>query len=163
MKFLYQSIYALCVFGGAMLARPLGISGVAVAVLAATIVAYALMAHLSLRLTGTRWRPFVASQLPAAAICSAVAAAGVPASIGLRAAGAGALVVCVVTLAIAGVAALVAVFALPLRYQHPVVAANLAAVRSYGLKRLGVFSFRPDAGTAVSSLSIVRRLRRRVE
>ena len=157
-KFLYQSIYALCVFGGAMLARSRGISGVAVAVLGATVVAYLLMAHLSLRLTHTGWRPFLHAQLPAIAICSVVAAAGILVASLLRAAGAGALAVCVVTLMCASAVAVVAAFAFPSRYQNQSVVEGLVAVRSYGFEQLVALRCRCAADMRVAGSSIARVL-----
>ncbi len=131
-KFFYQTIYAVLVVGGAMLARSRGISGVALAVLVATVVAYLLMAHLSLRLTHTRWRPFVYAQLPAMAISSVVACSGIAVASLLRAAEAGPLAVCGGTICAASAAGLVALFVLPIRYHDATVAAAMVAAKKYG-------------------------------
>jgi O-antigen/teichoic acid export membrane protein len=162
MKFFYQSIYAACVFGGALLARSRGISGVALAVLGATLVAYVLLAHLSLRLTHTGWRPFIQAQLPAAAVCAAVAAAGVPVAMLLRAAGAAPLTVCLATLAVTCPAAVVAIFAFPVRYQNRTVAEGLLTVRMHAHAQLAVLRSHWGAGVRGLRSSIARRLLRRV-
>ena len=71
-KFLYHSIYAFCVLGGAFVGSRWGVSGVAAGVAWATAVGYLLMAHLSLRLIGAEWRPFFAAQWPGVAVSFAV-------------------------------------------------------------------------------------------
>jgi O-antigen/teichoic acid export membrane protein len=161
-KFLYQSVYALCVFGGATLARSWGISGVAFAVLVATLVAYLLMAHLSLRLTHTDWRAFLLAQLPATAICSAVGVAGILVATLLRAGGVGPLAVCAVTLMAASAAGILAVFALPTRYQNATVAAGLVAVKTYGLDQMVVLRCRGLTDMRVATSSLARALLRRL-
>jgi PST family polysaccharide transporter len=68
-----QGVYALAVLGGAWLGqRAGGLAGVALGVLAAITLNFVLMAALSLRLTGMRWRAFLAAHLPALALTLAV-------------------------------------------------------------------------------------------
>ncbi len=93
-----------------MLARAHRIGGVAVAVLIATVVAYLLMAHLSLRLTDTGWPAFLAAQLPGVAMSAAAGGAGLASAVTLRAAGMPPLVVCVGTGAMSSIVAVAAAF-----------------------------------------------------
>ncbi len=53
-----QAIYALCVVGGAAVGQRWGLTGVAAGVLVALTVNAAMMAQLSLKLTGMRWQMF---------------------------------------------------------------------------------------------------------
>ena len=53
-----QAIYALCVVGGAAVGQRWGLTGVAAGVLVALMVNAAMMAQLSLKLTGMRWQMF---------------------------------------------------------------------------------------------------------
>jgi len=77
-KFLYHTIYAASVLGGAFVGRHWGIAGVAAAVTAATAIGYVLMSHLSLRLTKASWPTFFAAHLPGIALACAAAAIGLP-------------------------------------------------------------------------------------
>ncbi len=59
-----QAVFAIAVFGAAAIGQAWGLSGVAVGVLIALGANFALMAHLSLRLTGMRWMDFGMAHLP---------------------------------------------------------------------------------------------------
>jgi O-antigen/teichoic acid export membrane protein len=112
-KFLYHSIYACCVLGGAFVGSRWGVSGVAAGVAWATAVGYLLMARLSLRLTGAEWRPFFAAQWPGVAVSFAVAVVGVPVAALMRVAELGPLEVLTGTFLSCGAAAVAVLFAAP--------------------------------------------------
>lgn len=115
-KFFYQAIYAFAVFAGAYACRGWNIVGVASAVLGSTALVYLLMAHVSLRLTHSGWRPFFRAQLPGLAVSAAVVAIALPAAIALRAAGAPPLIVLGGTLTAAAAAAAATALTLPRRW-----------------------------------------------
>ena len=60
-----KAVYAALVIGGAWLAQPLGIAGVALAVVVALMAIYVLSAQLNLRLVRLDWRSFLAAHTPA--------------------------------------------------------------------------------------------------
>jgi len=63
-----QAAFAGAVFAGALIGQLWGIRGVAIGVVAAIGSNFLLMAQLSLRLSGMRWREFAAAQLPGLAL-----------------------------------------------------------------------------------------------
>jgi O-antigen/teichoic acid export membrane protein len=67
-----QGIYAVAVVTGAWAGHHWGLAGVAVGVLAAIAINFALMAQLSLGLTGMRWSEFGAAHVPALALTAVV-------------------------------------------------------------------------------------------
>ena len=69
-----QAVYALAVVVGAWIGQHWGLAGVALGVLAALAINFALMAQLSLRLTGVRWSELGAAHLPALALTVALGA-----------------------------------------------------------------------------------------
>jgi PST family polysaccharide transporter len=69
-----QAAYAGAVVAGSLFGQVWGLGGVALGVLAAITANFALMAHLSLRLTGMRWSEFGAAHLPAVALATAIGA-----------------------------------------------------------------------------------------
>jgi PST family polysaccharide transporter len=69
-----QAVYALAVVAGAWVGQRWGLAGVALGVLAALAANFALMAQLSLRLTGMRWSELGAAHLPALALTVALGA-----------------------------------------------------------------------------------------
>jgi O-antigen/teichoic acid export membrane protein len=60
-----QAVYALMVVTGALIGQLWGVAGVAVGVLVALFIFFALMAQLSVRLTSIRWRDYLAAHVPA--------------------------------------------------------------------------------------------------
>lgn len=79
-----QGVYAGLVIGGAWIGQQAGIEGVAVAVLVAVTVNFALMAHLSVRLVDSGWRQFGLAHVPGALLAAVMAGASLPAGIVLR-------------------------------------------------------------------------------
>jgi O-antigen/teichoic acid export membrane protein len=69
-----QAVYAGAVVAGSWVGQFWGLGGMAFGVLGAITANFALMAHLSLRLTGMRWSEYGAAHLPAIALSSAIGA-----------------------------------------------------------------------------------------
>ncbi len=65
-----QWIYAFSIFGGSWIGQHWGINGVAIAVLLAIIINFALMAHLSLIITKLSLQNFLISHIPAIALAA---------------------------------------------------------------------------------------------
>jgi PST family polysaccharide transporter len=70
-----QAIYAGAILTGSLIGQLWGVDGVALGVVAAITLNFALMAQLSLRLTGMRWAEFGAAHLPGLALAVALGAA----------------------------------------------------------------------------------------
>jgi PST family polysaccharide transporter len=70
-----QAVYAALVVVGAILGSRWGVTGVAWGVVIAIALMYVMMARLSLRIAGLRWRDFFAAQLPGVALGGLVGAA----------------------------------------------------------------------------------------
>lgn len=132
-KFVYLSLYAASVFGGAYLGRHSGITGVSVGVLAAFYVAYVLMARLSLRLIECSWRKFFEAQRPGLVVSAGVAAIGVPLAAALRALDWPALAVLASTAVVCGVVWVGAVLSLPRRWLSDTQLSILATARASAL------------------------------
>jgi PST family polysaccharide transporter len=115
-KCLYQTLYFICVLGGAFVGARWSITGVAVGVLAATIVGYLLMARLSLKLTDTGWWPFLLAQLPGLAVAASTVAVGMPAAVVLRGDGLPPLAVLAGVSLAAGITAAATALVLPARW-----------------------------------------------
>jgi PST family polysaccharide transporter len=130
-KFLYHSMYALCVLGGAFVGSRWGVSGVAAGVAWATAVGYLLMAHLSLRLTGTGWRPFFQAQLPGVAVSCAAAGVGVPVAAMLRVAELGPLAVLAGTGTACGAAVMAVALVAPIGWLSASVREIIESVKKY--------------------------------
>jgi O-antigen/teichoic acid export membrane protein len=112
-KFRRHAIYAVCVFVGSYIGARWGIVGVALGVVFATIVMYLLMAQLTNRLVGARWKQYLLCQLPGAILGASVLAVALPITILLRAAQLPALLVLPCSLIAAAVAAVVTGALLP--------------------------------------------------
>jgi PST family polysaccharide transporter len=67
-----QAVFAGAVVAGSLIGQLWGVDGVALGVVAAIALNFALMAQLSLRLTGLRWADFGAAHLPAFALSAAL-------------------------------------------------------------------------------------------
>ena len=100
-----QSLYAALVVAGAIVGSRWGVTGVAWGVVVSIAWMYLMMARLSLRITGLRWRDFLVAQLPGAALGALVGAAAWTAGAVLAPRGIGPLAIFGVQ-TIAGVAAL---------------------------------------------------------
>jgi O-antigen/teichoic acid export membrane protein len=62
---LYHSIYGALVVGGALIALPFGITGVAVSTLVALAAAYVMLSNHSLKVTGMKWVQLLRTYVPA--------------------------------------------------------------------------------------------------
>jgi PST family polysaccharide transporter len=94
---LRDGIYAAAVLTGSLIGTRFGLVGVATGVVLAIAVNYLLGAAMSLRMLGATWRDYAASQLPALGLGLLTAAVAYPARLGLLAAGAGQLLVLMLT------------------------------------------------------------------
>jgi O-antigen/teichoic acid export membrane protein len=108
-----QGIYALAVLGGAWLGQHTGLAGVALGVLIAITLNFVLMADLSLRLIGMRWREFLAAHLPALALTLAVVPPAWLVAHALRASHAPALIVVLAAMLFLAAAILLLGYLLP--------------------------------------------------
>jgi O-antigen/teichoic acid export membrane protein len=70
-----QAIYAGAILAGSLIGQIWGVDGVALGVVAAITLNFAVMAQLSLRLTGIRWGEFGAAHLPGLALAAALGSA----------------------------------------------------------------------------------------
>ncbi len=105
--------YAVCVLGGSAIGSKWGVNGVAVGVVAASLVMYLMIAQLGIRLTGISWRGFLSAQLPGLLLTAAVLALAWPVALLMRSAQLPWEIVLVITLATAGVAFFGAALLLP--------------------------------------------------
>jgi PST family polysaccharide transporter len=94
---LRDGIYAAAVLTGSLIGTRFGLAGVATGVVLAIAVNYVLGAAMSLRMLGATWRDYAASQLPAFGLGLLTAAVAYPTRLTLVAAGAGQLLVLVLT------------------------------------------------------------------
>jgi len=94
---LRDGIYALAVLMGSLIGTRFGLAGVATGVVVAIAVNYVVGAAMSLRMLGATWRAYARSQLPAFGLGLLTAAVAYLVRLGLLAAGAGQLLVLVVT------------------------------------------------------------------
>ncbi|HWN19007.1 MAG TPA: lipopolysaccharide biosynthesis protein [Gemmatimonadales bacterium] len=94
---LRDGVYAAAVLTGSLIGTRFGLAGVAAGVVLAIAVNYVLGAAMSLRMLGATWRDYAASQLPAFGLGLLTAAVAHPTRLGLLAAGAGQLLVLVLT------------------------------------------------------------------
>ena len=133
LKFVYNTAYAAAVLGSAFLGARWDITGVAVGVLAATAMMYVLMGRLTVRLTHSSWRAFLAAQRPGLAVSAAVAVAGLPVTIALRIAQLSPLVVLFGCFAACGASGLLAVFMIPRTWLSDTVRDVLERARKHGL------------------------------
>lgn len=115
-----QAVYAALVVVGAMVGSRWGVTGVAWGVVIAIALMYMMMARLSLRIAGLRWRDFFAAQLPGVALGGLVGAAAWTTAAVLASRGVGPLAVFGMQ-TIAGMAALAAGIALLPESVRPVV------------------------------------------
>lgn len=115
-----QAVYAALVVAGAIVGSRWGVAGVAWGVVVSIALMYLMMARLSLRIAGLRWRDFFAAQLPGAALGALVGAAAWTAAAVLLPRGIGPLAVFAMQ-TIAGVAALLTGLALLPDSVRPVV------------------------------------------
>jgi PST family polysaccharide transporter len=83
-----QLAYAAAIVAGSYAGARFGITGVAVGVLAANVVNFLLMAHLSLLVTQSSWSRYAGAHLPALILATGTMAAAWPAAGALRLAGA---------------------------------------------------------------------------
>jgi PST family polysaccharide transporter len=130
LKFVYHSVYAVCVFAAALAGQPWGITGVSVGVVIAIAVVYLLMAHLSLGLVDCSWRRFFFAQWSAVVVSGAAAGAGVPVVVTLRLAGLPPLAILAVGGAISLAAAVIAALLLPSRWLLPTIVPLLEILRT---------------------------------
>ena len=86
-KFGCHSLYAVCVIAGSIVGSRWGITGVATSVVVALLIIYLLLARLSLRLVGLKWRDFFDSQIPGLSLALTVSVFALPTTLILRAAG----------------------------------------------------------------------------
>jgi PST family polysaccharide transporter len=131
-KFLYNSVYAVCVIGGAYVGRRWDITGVSVGVVAATAIVYLLMAHLSLRLTGSHWRAFFHAQLPGIVVAAGVAGIGVPVAILLRATGLPPLAILAGIASVCGATGVAAALSLPRSWLNATTDSARLSLTSHG-------------------------------
>ncbi len=103
-----QAIYAVSVIGGAIIGQNWGLVGVAVGVLAALVTNAALMAQLSLKLTGLGWRKFAQIHLRASLLAGVVLAESWVLATSLRSVGSPALL----TVTVSGLVLALSVLAL---------------------------------------------------
>ena len=139
-KFVYNTVFLLAMLTGAFIGTRWGISGVAAGVVSATAVAYVLMSRLTLRLTQTGWRPFLAAQRPAVVLSCAAAATAIPTAGLLRASGFGPLIVLIGTGGIGTSAALAAALSVPDTWLSPSVRESIRNARTRlmdGIGRIG--------------------------
>lgn len=106
-----QAVYAALVVAGAIVGSRWGVTGVAWGVVVSIVLMYMMMARLSLRIAGLRWRDFFAAQLPGAALGGLVGAAAWTTAAVLAPRGVGPLAVFGMQ-TVAGIAALAAGIAL---------------------------------------------------
>jgi PST family polysaccharide transporter len=139
-KFLYHTIYALSVLGGAFVGRHWGIAGVASAVTVATAVAYVLMSHLSLRLTSASWPAFFAAHAPGVAVSCAAAAIGLPVGAIIRSTGVAPLFGLAATTSACTLAAAASLLAVPDAWLTPTVRDVIGQVRKAASAKLEVRS-----------------------
>jgi O-antigen/teichoic acid export membrane protein len=120
-----QGVYAALVVAGVILGARWGVVGVAAGVVAAIAVMYGMMARLSLRITGLRWRDFFAAQLPGAALGALVGASAWTAAALLEPRGTGPLAIFAAQ-TLAGIAALpVGILLLPASIRPAVLFARM--------------------------------------
>ncbi len=86
-----QGVFAVAVFVAALIGQGWGLGGVALGVCVALGLNFALMAELSLRLTGLRWRDFALAHLPGLVLALAAGTTAMAVATWLRDAGAGPL------------------------------------------------------------------------
>jgi PST family polysaccharide transporter len=96
-RMLRDGIYALAVLVGSLVGARFGLAGVASGVVAAIVVNYLVGAAMSLRMLGATWRDYARSQLPAFGLGLLAGLIGYLVRWGLLAAGAGQLVVLMLT------------------------------------------------------------------
>ena len=116
---LRQVLYATLVIGGAIVGQRWGITGVALAVLAALAANFAVMAQLSLRVTGLTWGRFAVAHLPPVLLAAVTLAVAGPVAVTLRALAVPGAAVAILTAAAAAGTALLAVRVFPLVFLGP--------------------------------------------
>jgi PST family polysaccharide transporter len=133
---LRDGIYATAVVGGSLVGTRFGLAGVATGVVLAIAVNYVVGAAMSLRMLGATWRDYARSQLPAFGLGLLTAGIAYPARQGLLAAGAGQLLVLVLT----GCVSLGLLAALYAAQPSIIGRYGLAAVRHLGMAISSRFS-----------------------
>jgi PST family polysaccharide transporter len=88
-----QAVYAVWVLLGSLIGTRWGVTGVAVGVTTAILFKYGAMAHLSLRISGSRWPEFLAAQAPGAVVAAFVALVALTVRWALEATGSGSLTI----------------------------------------------------------------------
>lgn len=108
-----QWAYAAMVVVGSLVGQRWGLPGVATGLGVALVLNYVLMAHLSLRIIGLSWRPFIGAHNAGVFLSVLVLAAAWPAATALRASAVPAALVVVGTFLVAGLVAFGAIRAAP--------------------------------------------------
>jgi PST family polysaccharide transporter len=106
-------VLGVAIFLGAWLGSQFGITGVAVGVAASQVMMYAIMAQLSIRLTGGSWSQFVACQMPGVCVTALIALGSHTVATLLRANEAPTFVTLMLTVAAGGAIGIAAVLGLP--------------------------------------------------
>jgi len=138
-QFVRHFLYALAIFGAAIIGTRWGIEGVAVGVVCALGMMYFLMGHLANKLVTASWSEFLRAQMPGMILATIVASVALPATLMLRSRSLPDLVILSGTILVCAVAMMAAVFILPehwLGEARPLLIDQFARARDVGERLL---------------------------